>query len=166
MVYDQQAMARLPRDVSVHLFRRTGDGPRFLMLRRCPARGGFWQGVTGAPLPGETDAEAAAREVREETGIDVARSLVPLGVTYCYLLQPEFAAHWEHLYGPGVETVSVVTFGAECPEGDPILDPQEHDAFAWCSYQQADALLDWPVEHDALVGRREALGVLRDHIAK
>jgi lipoyl(octanoyl) transferase len=61
-------MRRIPRDVSIQLFRRTPEGPRFLMLRRCPERGGFWQPVTGAPLPEENDADAAVREVHEETG--------------------------------------------------------------------------------------------------
>jgi 8-oxo-dGTP pyrophosphatase MutT (NUDIX family) len=130
------------------------------MLRRCAPRGGFWQGVTGAPLPGETDAEAAAREVREETGFDVTGRLFPLGSSYAYRLPSELAARWEQLYGPCVETVSVVAFGAELPEGDPVLDPQEHDAFAWRAFEEADALLKWPIEQDALAGRREALRVL------
>jgi 8-oxo-dGTP pyrophosphatase MutT (NUDIX family) len=64
----KRAMRRIPRDVSVQLFRREGDSLRFLMLKRTVARGGFWQGVTGAPLRGETDKAAALREVREETG--------------------------------------------------------------------------------------------------
>lgn len=153
-------MKRLPRDVSVHLFRRSADGGRFLMLRRCPARGGFWQGVSGAPLPGETDAEAAAREVLEETGLDVRESIFPLGVSYSYSLRPELSERWEQLYGRGVERVSVVSFAAELRDGDPVLDPSEHDAFGWYSYEEADALLDWPIERDALAGRRQALSVL------
>jgi hypothetical protein len=46
----QRPMQRVPRDVSIHLFTRTSDGAHFLMLRRIPTRGGFWQGVTGAPI--------------------------------------------------------------------------------------------------------------------
>jgi lipoyl(octanoyl) transferase len=65
-------MQRVPRDVSIHLFTRTGEGAPFLMLRRIPTRGGFWQGLTGAPHPHESDDEAAVREVREETGFDVS----------------------------------------------------------------------------------------------
>jgi 8-oxo-dGTP pyrophosphatase MutT (NUDIX family) len=153
-------MKRLPRDVSIHLFRRTAHDPSFLMLRRCATRGGFWQGVSGAPLPGETDTEAAVREVLEETTFDVRDSIFPLGVNYSYALRPELADRWEQLYGPGIESVSVVTFAAGLAEGDPVLDPLEHDAFAWCPYEEADALLDWPIEQDALTGRREALSVL------
>lgn len=151
---------RLPRDVSVPLFRHTDDGARFLMLRRCPGRGGFWQGVSGAPLASETEPEAAVREVAEETGFDIGDSIFPLGVGYTYALHPELTDHWHQLYGPGIDRVSVVTFAAEPSEGDPVLDPLEHDDFSWCSYEEADALLDWPMERDALPGRRETLSVL------
>lgn len=153
-------MKRLPRDISVHLFRRTPHGLRFLMLRRSHAGGAFWQGVSGAPLPKETDAEAAIREVLEETGFDVAGCLFPLDVSYAYALRPELASRWEEIYGHGIRSVSVIAFGAEVSDGDPVLDPQEHDAFAWCSYAEADALLDWPIEGDALDARRQALSVL------
>jgi lipoyl(octanoyl) transferase len=157
-------MKRVPREVSVHLYRRTPNGPRFLMLRRCPARGGFWQGVSGALLPGETDAEAAIREVLEETGFDVAESLFPLDVSYAYALGAELADRWEQVYGPGVERIPVVAFAAELSDGDPALDSQEHDALAWCTYEEANALLDWTIERDALAGRREALRVLNDRL--
>jgi lipoyl(octanoyl) transferase len=46
------------------------DG-RVLLLKRSPARGGFWQPVTGRIEPGETAAQAARRELHEETGADV-----------------------------------------------------------------------------------------------
>lgn len=72
--------------------------------------------------------------------------------------------HWERVYGPGVATVSVTAFAAEPPDGDPTLDPVEHDAFAWCTYEEADALLDWPIEKDALAARRDALRALDDQL--
>jgi 8-oxo-dGTP pyrophosphatase MutT (NUDIX family) len=151
-------MARVPRDVAIHLFRRTPEGIRFLMLRRRPERGGFWQGVTGAPLPGESDVEAAIREVREETGYDVRERLRELGTRYDHAVRPETAERWASLYGPGVTSIPVVTFGAEvAAPSSPVLDPVEHDDFAWCTYEAAYALLDWPVETDALPGRRHAL---------
>jgi lipoyl(octanoyl) transferase len=115
-------MKRVPRDISVHPFRREPEGVRFLMLRRSPHRGGFWQGVTGAPLPGETDVDAAIREVREETRYDLRDSLVALTVRYHYALRPELADRWTALYGAGVATIPVLTFGAEVPHGvSPVL---------------------------------------------
>jgi lipoyl(octanoyl) transferase len=129
---------RVPRDVSVQLFKLAPGGFRYLMLRRLPARGGFWQSVTGAPLAGETDAEAAIREVREETGYEVSASIIPLGIGYSYALRPELAERWRDRYGPGVTEISVVAFGARVPAApDPELNPTEHDSFAWCTYEQA-----------------------------
>jgi 8-oxo-dGTP pyrophosphatase MutT (NUDIX family) len=149
-------MQRMPRDVSIHLFTRTSEGAHFLMLRRIPTRGGFWQGVTGAPHPHESDDEAAVREVREETGFDVSASLMPLGVEYEYRLSSEVAR--KAIYAAHVRAIHVVAFGAEVTEQrDPTLDPDEHDAFAWCSDREAAEMLDWPVEKDALDGRRSAL---------
>lgn len=49
-----------------------GDGERFLLIQRAeePFRG-WWSPVTGRVEPGESLAEAAIREVREEIGLDV-----------------------------------------------------------------------------------------------
>lgn len=152
---------RLPREVVVQLFRRQPREP-LLMLRRVPERGGFWQGVSGAPLPGETDADAAAREVREETGFDVTGSLFSLGIEYRHGLDPARADQWRELFGPGVRSVSVTAFAAEIPDRAPVLDPAEHDRYAWCSFAAARELLDWPIEADARARRRAVLDRLRD----
>jgi lipoyl(octanoyl) transferase len=136
------------------------------MLRRTSARGGFWQPVTGAPLPGETHAEAAVREVREETGFDVRQNLFALDVTYAYSLRPELAERWQELYGPGITSIVVTAFAAEVAQGaEPALDPLEHDAFRWCSYDEARKLLEWSIEEDALSGRRQALRALAERLA-
>jgi lipoyl(octanoyl) transferase len=160
-------LKRVPRDVSVHLFRVELPGLRFLMLRRLPHRGGFWQSVTGAPLPGETDREAAVREVREETGFGVSVTMRALGVTYSYALSPKLGHRWEDIYGPGIAAITVVAFAAEVPPGsNPVLDPREHDAFVWCDYEYAMTLLDWPIEEEALHGRRQALGMAAQMIQR
>jgi serine protease AprX len=41
-----------------------------------------------------------------------------------------------------------------------MLDPNEHIDFTWCVYEEADELPDWPIEKDALQGRREALRLI------
>ena len=160
-------MTRVGRDVSVQLFRRTPEGVRFLMLHRCPERGAFWQPVTGAPLPGESDVEAAIRETYEETGYAVGGRLLGLTTRYAYALRPEAAEHWASLYGPGVTSIPVVSFAAEVVEPPPpVLDPVEHDDFVWCTSEAARALLDWPVEADALDGRRRALTELFELVVR
>jgi 8-oxo-dGTP pyrophosphatase MutT (NUDIX family) len=129
-----------------------------LLLRRIPANGGFWQGVTGAPEGDETDAEAGVREVLEETGFRVM--VEPLDFRYQLVRRPEAEQQWLELYGPGVDTVPEETFAAEVPQGvDPTLAPSEHDAFRWCSFDEAEPLLKWEENKQALRVLRERLGL-------
>ena len=149
----------------MQLFRCGADCVLFLLLRRTPARGGFWQGVTGAPRDGETDEAAALREVREETGWDVSASLQPLDLSYSYALRDDLRDRWDQVYGPGVREVEVVSFAAEAPVGlEPTLDGEEHDRFDWFALDEAERLLDWPVEDDALPHRRAALRILMSRL--
>ena len=135
------------------------------MLRRTPARGGFWQGVTGAPLHGETDQAAALREVREETGWDVSASLQLLDLRYSYALQVDLRDRWDQVYGPNITEIEVVSFAAEAPVGlEPTLDDTEHDRFDWFTFEEAEVLFDWPVEDDALPHRRAALQILMSRL--
>ena len=135
------------------------------MLRRTPARGGFWQGVTGAPLHGETDEAAALREVREETGWDVSASLERLELSFSYALRDDQRDRWDQVYGPNVSEIEVVSFAAEAPVGlEPTLDGAEHDRFEWFPFEEAEVLLDWPVEGDGLPHRRAALQILMSRL--
>ena len=59
---------RRPIQVCVFLVTAKGDDWEYLLLRRVPKLGAFWQGVTGAPEVGETLLQGAEREVLEETG--------------------------------------------------------------------------------------------------
>jgi diaminopimelate epimerase len=142
---------RVPRQVLVFLHRPGPDGlPRFLLLRRIPRNGGFWQGITGAPEWGETDEEAAVREVREETGLDVSGRIRSGG--YGYQLQRKEAAkaEWERLYGPGVDVVPEDVYSADAPAGwEPALS-WEHDDHRWCGLDEALSLLRWEENRDAL----------------
>jgi 8-oxo-dGTP diphosphatase len=58
------------RDVVSAVLERDG---RFLLGKRSPhkAAGGYWCPITGGVEPGEAQAEAMVREVREETGLAV-----------------------------------------------------------------------------------------------
>jgi 8-oxo-dGTP pyrophosphatase MutT (NUDIX family) len=112
------------REVSI-LVRRAGE---VLVLRRSQAGGGYWHVVAGAVEAGESDAEAAARELLEETGltgrlIDLERST---------------------LYPSPHGDVTVVYFSGEAPAGwEPLLN-EEHDEYRWCGLDEACSLLHWP----------------------
>jgi dATP pyrophosphohydrolase len=154
-------MRRVARDVLAYLYRWRAGVPELLMLRRAPDRGDFWHWVSGAPLPGESDREAAIREVLEETGLDVAAAIFPLGYRYAYPLRPERRVRWLELYGPGVIRIPVETFGAEAPvRWEPRLD-EEHVAYAWCTFSEAERRLSWPGDPGTLDHLRATLAVLR-----
>jgi dATP pyrophosphohydrolase len=135
---------RLPHEVLVVVRR----GGQFLVLRRSERQGGYWHCVAGGVERGETPADAAARELREETALDVA--VVDLRRRYAYPLaeEPERLAD----YAPGVEEVVVDCFLADAPdEWEPALD-WEHVEYRWCSLDEAVELLRWPEPREVLAG--------------
>jgi lipoyl(octanoyl) transferase len=98
------------------------DG-RVLLLKRAPERGGFWQPVTGRMEPGEASIEAARRELREETGADVA--VAPLGYRHGFAYDP---ATLGRPTGP-VRGVIEEAFVARLPPGfEPRLSAEHVEA--------------------------------------
>lgn len=79
---------RVPIQVLVYAVSRTRETPKVLLLRRTVRLGGFWQGVTGAPLDGESLNDAAIRELREETGFEANR-IVDLKFSYSFPVSDE-----------------------------------------------------------------------------
>lgn len=143
-----------------------------LLLERVSPRG-FWQSVTGTLRWREAPADAAVREVREETGLDcTAREsyptsaesgeacpengrpvpvLVETGITRRFPIRPE----WRDRYGPGVTENLEHLFYLELPKACILtLNADEHVAFRWMGLEQAiDKVASWT--------NREALERLR-----
>jgi 8-oxo-dGTP pyrophosphatase MutT (NUDIX family) len=111
-------------------------GDAFLVLLRSPEKKGYWHLAGGRVEEGETDADAAARELFEETEL-AASTLEDLGDDL------------------GYDGVSVHAFAAEAPAGwEPTLN-EEHDDCRWCSL--ADALVLLRYEEPREVLRRAAV---------
>ena len=57
--------------IQCYVIRLGGEGHEFLQLRRTAGdfMGGTWQSIYGGILAGETAWQAAARELKEETGL-------------------------------------------------------------------------------------------------
>jgi 8-oxo-dGTP pyrophosphatase MutT (NUDIX family) len=99
-------------------------GAEFLVLLRCEADGGYWHTVAGGVDEGETYAEAAERELREEIGL-VARPR-DLERTYYY------------------DDVRVQAFLVDVgADWEPTLNA-EHDDYRWCAREEAALLFHWP----------------------
>jgi len=131
-------------DEVVVVVRRDG---RYLVLRRVPERLGYWNLVAGGVEPGESPADAAQRELREETGLDGDLGPLPIGLSYSLLDDPpEVQAR----YAPGIETITVHPFFVEAPATwEPVLD-EEHDAYRWCGEDEAVALLAYETPREAV----------------
>ena len=106
-----------------------------LLLERAQ-RPGFWQSVTGSlDQPDEPFEAAAARELREETGIQANDGrLRRWNVAYTF----EIYAQWRHRFAPGVTHNTEHLFSLELARPAPVtLAPQEHTAFAWLPWREA-----------------------------
>lgn len=113
-----------PESVLVVIHARTGD---VLMLERTrPA--GYWQSVTGSLEWGEDAWTAAVREVREETGLNVAAALRETGLCHRFAILPA----WRARYAPDVDTNLEHVFSAclDVPV-DVRLDRREHANALW-----------------------------------
>jgi len=119
------------RTVSVVV--RGGDG-RVLLLRRAPERGGFWQPVTGRIDAGESAAQAARRELREETGADAP--VEPLGYEHDFAVEPALAARLG-----GVFLAHETAFAARVAPGFTPALGDEHQEWGWFAPGEALALL-------------------------
>ena len=121
-----------------------------LLLERVqPA--GFWQSITGTLGWGETTADAAAREVREETGLDPAR-LRDSGRSRSFPIMPA----WKHRFAPGVTENLEHVWYLEVPDRAAVtLNPDEHRAYEWLPLEQAIAKVSSWTNRDALERLRE-----------
>ena len=125
-----------PLGVAVDVWRRSGSLLRFLVLHRAlwgPEFEGDWAWSTpgGGLEPGEDPHAAAARELREETGLEL-----DLVATRC---------------GPP----TTIVFAAEAPVDAEVTLSPEHDRFDWLTPREARlrCLPLWANEHLACVAR-------------
>lgn len=143
---------RQPVQVLVHPLRLVGRDWEYLLLRRLPSRGGFWQGVTGGVEGQESLADAARRELIEET------RLLPImlqSIDYSYSYPMDEGLRQSHPEASEIE--EHVFFAQVDGESEPLIDPEEHDRFIWCGLEEAIGLLHWPENKDALARVEEHL---------
>jgi lipoyl(octanoyl) transferase len=120
--------AEPPQTVSVVGLSAEG---KVLLLRRSEDRGGFWQQVTGRVEPGEAPAEAAGRELWEETGAGVP--VEPLGYQHAFGVEPAQAARMG-----GALVARETAFAARMPPGFTPRLGEEHGEWGW--FAPAEAL--------------------------
>lgn len=109
---------------------------QILLLERAD-HPGYWQSVTGSQNPGETLLQTAAREVKEETGLDTSDYVLSnWQIQNCY----EIFEEWRWRYPPGVTHNTEHVFGLKLPEKIPIhIAAREHLKYIWLPWQEAAA---------------------------
>ena len=110
--------------VEVIIFKLVDRIPHYLLLKRIPSRGGFWQPVTGGVNAGEDFALAAKREAEEETGVSEFLNFYE-DVHFFEFNSIGYGHRGEHVYGAQIKT------DAE------IILSSEHDGMKWCTLDEA-----------------------------
>ena len=127
-----------PGVVDVYVIRPLAEGWKVLTVQRandtrCP---GAWETIHGRLDSNERPEAGAVREVREETGLDVAR-------LYNVTVQPFYL----HMF----ETVQLaVVFAAFVDEPAEVKLGEEHQSYEWLSPHDASSRFIWPREREAL----------------
>ena len=131
--------------IDVYLIRPLPDGWKVFVAQRaadtrCP---GAWETVHGRIETGERPEEAAAREVREETGLSIAR-------LYNVTVQPFYLHTFRSIQ-------LAVVFAAFIDEPAEVKLGTEHQNFEWLSPDEAAERFVWPREREALAHIRHLL---------
>lgn len=119
-----------------------------LLLNRCDIPD-FWQSVTGSQEENETIEQTAAREVKEETGIDTAKlKLHNWGKSHDYVIYE----HWRHRYPPGTTHNTEHVFSICVPSQITIaLQPREHSEYIWLPLKEAADKVFSPTNKEAIL---------------
>lgn len=124
MIMKNKLKKRTPNQVEAIVYSIRGNSePSFLMLKRNPDKGGFWQPVTGNVEENESFESAAIREVEEELGVKNILQFVDTG--YSYEFTDNNIDQFERVFGVQVSPNQVIR-----------LSP-EHTEFKWVSKDEA-----------------------------
>lgn len=136
-------MARAPFQVLVLLYRFMENRIEYCIFKR--SDGAIWQFVSGGGEDSETKNEAAKRELREETSLDVNNTLISLDTVSsvpanCF---KEIIKHYPKLYVVPEYCFAMAVDAKICLSG-------EHKSYRWVSYSKAMELLKYDSNKTAL----------------
>ena len=131
------------------VFRKKSGFYEFLLLKRIPKKGGFWQPVCGGVEESDPSLfDAALRELREEAGIhekdilNIIENVYFFEINKHYLTGKPTPAVKEHVFGFEVRPNLKITTGK-----NPV---PEHKGVRWASFEEALKLLNWENNKDGL----------------
>ncbi len=126
---------KIPISVLVVIYKSNGA---VLLIERAD-KSGFWQSVTGSVDFADEDLRvAAAREVLEETGIDIQSLPVDSLRDMHHHIEYEIYPQWRIRYAPGVTRNTEHWFSLLVPNDTQVqLAPREHVSYQWLPFTDA-----------------------------
>lgn len=119
----------IPIKVEGIIFSKVDGDFKFLIIKRVPEDGDFWQPLTESLEDGESIEECLKRGIKEELGLsEIIRVTERL-----------WSFPWENKRGePNIDLV----YGVEILFDAPVkINPKEHSEFKWCTFDEAMSLL-------------------------
>ncbi len=134
---------KIPISVLVVIYKSNGE---VLLIERAD-KVNFWQSVTGSIDSLDEDLWiVAAREVLEETGINIATLPVGSLQDMQHQIEYEIYPQWRYRYAPGVIINTEHWFSLLVPDDTPIqLALREHVAYQWLDFVDAAKNVSLPV---------------------
>ena len=112
------------------VFKKEKGDIKFLLLKRVPEKGNFWQSVTGGVKKGEEVLAALKREVEEEIGAKEIKNIVNTGYSFSFTMED------------GEDIVEEV-YGVEIEPSHEVIISEEHSEFKWTDLKEALNLLKY-----------------------
>lgn len=124
-------MKKIPISVQIIIF---CHDKKILLLQR-KDNPNYWQSVTGSVEIKESPKKCAAREVFEETGLNVHNfNFFSLNQINQYQIYPE----WQHRYDKNISTNIEHMFALQLPKKEHIIiNPREHNDYIWVDLEDA-----------------------------
>jgi len=130
------------QQIEAIIWRRGAENLEFLIAKRTPERGGFWQPLTGGVEVGEDFETAVRRELGEEFGLTAPLSVEPLDFRFSYVMKDGHFLN-EEVFSVEIDSASHITLS------------DEHTEYQWCSQAEAEKLVLWDDNREAI--RRVAI---------
>lgn len=129
----------LPVRVEVFIYTKVESKILYLLIKRIPEDGGFWQPVTGTQESDESVESCIFREVKEEVGY---KKEMISGIT---------EKIYEFTWMKKNKLICEFVFGIELKiKIDPVLSQAEHEDFKWVEFNEAMKTLKMKDNRNAL----------------
>lgn len=143
------------------VFRKKENTHEFLLLKRIPQKGGFWQPPCGGlEKEDRSKLDAAYRELFEEANI------TQKDVLKVFKDVDSFEINKHYFTGEPIPAITEYVYGFEISSSIPISihnNPYpEHDQFVWVTFEKALELLKWDNNKVALTKLNKRLGKIKE----